>query len=104
MCSYAVLPLLFGRSANVTVFDVLEMIEGGVEAEAGDDGDSEPELCERFTRFARGIICCGSFSSCTFEIEGRCERPVLGSCMPRAGRDNDFLRVLYGMATIGMVL
>lgn len=53
VCSYAVRPLLFGRSAKVTVLDAVDDVveERGRD---GDVGDGELDGCDRLIRFDGG--------------------------------------------------
>lgn len=90
--SKVTLPLLLGRSTKET------SLAGGADADGfdGDVGDGVAEVCVRLIFFAGG--CCG-VSVVFGSLEGgeRCARELLGSWMPREGRERDFRRVLYGI-------
>ena len=67
VCSYAALPLLFGRSANDTVLVDDEDVDD--RCLGGEVGDVVLDVCDRFTFFVGG--CWVSVATEGFETEGR---------------------------------
>jgi len=68
VCSYAVLPLLLGRSAKVTDLEAVDVLvsDRGL---AGVVCDAVSDVCDRFIFFVGG--CWASVAIAGFEIEGR---------------------------------
>ena len=65
---------------------------------AGEVGDGTPVVCCLFIFLAGGGLV--SVEGEGFEGAGRFAREELGNCIPKAGSDSDFLRVLYGMMEV----